>query len=131
GDGWGWMLWLGTGQVWYQSVATGGVAAVGLAAVAFAVLRPSAASAVPGTAGRTRALALAVLVVVAGIAFATSAALPVEYRIGNYVYGRYLACVTPVLFAVGVAVLLDRKSTRLNSSHVKISYAVFCLKKTT
>src|SRR5690606_35883879 len=25
--------------------------------------------------------------------------------------------------------ILDRKSTRLNSSHVKISYAVFCLKK--
>src|SRR5690606_41986031 len=24
---------------------------------------------------------------------------------------------------------VDRKSTRLNSSHVKISYAVFCLKK--
>src|SRR5690554_7147922 len=24
---------------------------------------------------------------------------------------------------------LDRKSTRLNSSHVRISYAVFCLKK--
>src|SRR5690606_42150494 len=31
---------------------------------------------------------------------------------------------TPVL-----AEMLDRKSTRLNSSHVKISYAVFCLKK--
>src|SRR5690606_41056679 len=29
----------------------------------------------------------------------------------------------------GQAALLDRKSTRLNSSHVKISYAVFCLKK--
>src|SRR5690606_14101423 len=27
------------------------------------------------------------------------------------------------------AVEIDRKSTRLNSSHVKISYAVFCLKK--
>src|SRR5436309_10994062 len=27
------------------------------------------------------------------------------------------------------AVFIDRKSTRLNSSHVKISYAVFCLKK--
>src|SRR5207249_12052710 len=26
-------------------------------------------------------------------------------------------------------VMLDRKSTRLNSSHVSISYAVFCLKK--
>src|SRR5438874_7173229 len=25
--------------------------------------------------------------------------------------------------------ILDRKSTRLNSSHVEISYAVFCLKK--
>src|SRR5439155_3813516 len=28
-----------------------------------------------------------------------------------------------------VAILRDRKSTRLNSSHVAISYAVFCLKK--
>src|SRR5690606_21588390 len=28
-----------------------------------------------------------------------------------------------------VFVIKDRKSTRLNSSHVKISYAVFCLKK--
>src|SRR5690606_41515349 len=28
-----------------------------------------------------------------------------------------------------VSVDKDRKSTRLNSSHVKISYAVFCLKK--
>src|SRR2546430_5818353 len=27
--------------------------------------------------------------------------------------------------------ILDRKSTRLNSSHSQISYAVFCLKKTT
>src|SRR5690554_529657 len=26
-------------------------------------------------------------------------------------------------------ILIDRKSTRLNSSHVRISYAVFCLKK--
>src|SRR5436305_6123463 len=30
---------------------------------------------------------------------------------------------------VGVLVEVDRKSTRLNSSHVRISYAVFCLKK--
>src|SRR5690606_39328936 len=28
-----------------------------------------------------------------------------------------------------LAASTDRKSTRLNSSHVKISYAVFCLKK--
>src|SRR5437870_7228950 len=30
-----------------------------------------------------------------------------------------------------VPVRVDRKSTRLNSSHVAISYAVFCLKKKT
>src|SRR5690606_41742277 len=29
----------------------------------------------------------------------------------------------------GFTVCRDRKSTRLNSSHVKMSYAVFCLKK--
>src|SRR5438874_12847964 len=29
----------------------------------------------------------------------------------------------------GASDLIDRKSTRLNSSHVEISYAVFCLKK--
>src|SRR5437773_6830217 len=28
-----------------------------------------------------------------------------------------------------ILALLDRKSTRLNSSHITISYAVFCLKK--
>src|SRR5437667_568605 len=31
--------------------------------------------------------------------------------------------------AIGTSVLRDRKSTRLNSSHITISYAVFCLKK--
>src|SRR5699024_11749744 len=39
-----------------------------------------------------------------------------------------------ILVVLGIATiaavfLLDRKSTRLNSSHVSISYAVFCLKK--
>src|ERR1035438_10835476 len=29
----------------------------------------------------------------------------------------------------GVVLMADRKSTRLNSSHLGISYAVFCLKK--
>src|ERR1035438_6574447 len=31
--------------------------------------------------------------------------------------------------ALGWLIFLDRKSTRLNSSHLGISYAVFCLKK--
>src|SRR5436309_9449020 len=38
-------------------------------------------------------------------------------------YKRMLDIVQPTPQTV------DRKSTRLNSSHVKISYAVFCLKK--
>src|SRR5690554_7198214 len=37
--------------------------------------------------------------------------------------------VTDGPFAETKEVLGDRKSTRLNSSHVRISYAVFCLKK--
>src|SRR3712207_7461582 len=37
---------------------------------------------------------------------------------------------TPLEQPVALAVaLVDRKSTRLNSSHANISYAVFCLKK--
>src|SRR5690606_40616838 len=35
----------------------------------------------------------------------------------------------PAETSVAAAPEADRKSTRLNSSHVKISYAVFCLKK--
>src|SRR5690349_23711489 len=35
----------------------------------------------------------------------------------------------PCFGALSPASTRDRKSTRLNSSHVEISYAVFCLKK--
>src|SRR3712207_8509265 len=35
------------------------------------------------------------------------------------------------LAVAAVLALADRKSTRLNSSHANISYAVFCLKKKT
>src|SRR5690606_40666801 len=41
---------------------------------------------------------------------------------------RRPAQINPPSHAPG-ARIRDRKSTRLNSSHVKISYAVFCLKK--
>src|SRR5207253_6853118 len=34
-----------------------------------------------------------------------------------------------VAILAGLLTVKDRKSTRLNSSHVAISYAVFCLKK--
>src|SRR3712207_7141993 len=35
----------------------------------------------------------------------------------------------PLLGGLGEEPVVDRKSTRLNSSHANISYAVFCLKK--
>src|ERR1035437_8628618 len=41
----------------------------------------------------------------------------------------WLACLLFATFLVPGIDLLDRKSTRLNSSHANISYAVFCLKK--
>src|SRR5690606_32765102 len=49
-------------------------------------------------------------------------------------HGCTVHFVTPELdhgpiIAQGAIPVLDRKSTRLNSSHVKTSYAVFCLKK--
>src|SRR5205814_4058889 len=48
-------------------------------------------------------------------------------------YGRNAAWLEPAEFHVPLAVIApglgDRKSTRLNSSHLGISYAVFCLKK--
>src|SRR5690554_7752000 len=48
---------------------------------------------------------------------------------------RYLPQLTALfndelaVFSASVPAVGDRKSTRLNSSHVRISYAVFCLKK--
>src|SRR6266498_744375 len=49
----------------------------------------------------------------------------VDYRgLGLADYGR-----TGSYLARQIARWTDRKSTRLNSSHVRISYAVFCLKK--
>src|SRR5689334_24166312 len=42
---------------------------------------------------------------------------------------QQLRALTRLDHAVVVARILDRKSTRLNSSHSSISYAVFCLKK--
>src|SRR5690606_41511413 len=38
-------------------------------------------------------------------------------------------CVCRAMSSGAHLLVSDRKSTRLNSSHVKISYAVFCLKK--
>src|SRR3712207_7613336 len=66
-------------------------------------------------------------------------ALPIldDYEAGRYATSRVLrqAGFDVLEAASGEAALAetreDRKSTRLNSSHANISYAVFCLKKKT
>src|SRR5690606_29174219 len=52
-------------------------------------------------------------------------AIVVALVIGQLIYRWKMGLLWP---SIG-GVIVDRKSTRLNSSHVKISYAVFCLKK--
>src|SRR5689334_24073598 len=47
----------------------------------------------------------------------------ISYRSSSFVDRRNVCCSTDG------TTILDRKSTRLNSSHSSISYAVFCLKK--
>src|SRR5690606_36052133 len=49
------------------------------------------------------------------------------FAIAGSLFWEYFGEVTETVSANDM--LVDRKSTRLNSSHVKISYAVFCLKK--
>src|SRR3712207_7735747 len=43
----------------------------------------------------------------------------------------YLLPTPDAIAGIGRSIGKDRKSTRLNSSHANISYAVFCLKKNT
>src|SRR5207249_9131912 len=40
-------------------------------------------------------------------------------------------CLAPIIVTTTLGIATSRKSTRLNSSHVSTSYAVFCLKKKT
>lgn len=103
-DGQAWALSGAAGQVWYLVVSTWGLAGAGLVAVAAALLRRR-------TPAATRVAAGALLAATCGIAYASSAALPDEHRVGNFVYGRYLACLALVYALAGAAVLV-RAGTR-------------------
>src|SRR3712207_6886473 len=58
--------------------------------------------------------------------FASVTIVPLDVRTQKLRALPYLLTARPLTLPV-----LDRKSTRLNSSHANISYAVFCLKKKT
>ncbi|MFI7461610.1 hypothetical protein [Nonomuraea sp. NPDC049646] len=97
-DGQAWALAGAAGQLWYLIAATWGLAGVGLAGAVAVVARRS-------TPGPRRVLAAVLLATTLGIAYASSAALPDEHRIGNYAYGRYLACVALAWTLAGLLVL--------------------------
>src|SRR5258705_2569466 len=85
------------------------------------ISRAGATAAVPMTVGRDSRR------------FIRMANMPSFFRfVGALKAGRATASRGQQVFlnaACGRAAGLDRKSTRLNSSHLGISYAVFCLKK--
>jgi hypothetical protein len=91
------------GQLWAMMTGTWGLGALGLLALIGVVLRRS-------TGRDDRVMAGAVLATTVGIACASSAALPNEFRVGNFAYGRYASCVALVFALAGVAVLVRNRS---------------------
>src|SRR5690606_39418893 len=77
---------------------------------------------------------IAILIVVCcikGICYATTTIVYykiVEISLWLILLASGILAIQGILQFFGILTAKDRKSTRLNSSHVKISYAVFCLK---
>src|SRR5690242_21423634 len=63
--------------------------------------------------------------------FVAGGAVPLPLRVDRPAVGADVSCLCLSLghFPPQTGFYRDRKSTRLNSSHMSISYAVFCLKK--
>ncbi|WUH97813.1 phospholipid carrier-dependent glycosyltransferase [Spirillospora sp. NBC_00431] len=99
-SGLGWTLSLTAGKLWYLIVSTWGVAGIGLVALVIAVIRQREPQV-------TRIIAALALICTFGLALATSAATPDENTVANFVYGRYLTCIAPILF-MAAAILVVR-----------------------
>ncbi|NYF42088.1 hypothetical protein [Streptosporangium sandarakinum] len=98
-EGQAWALSGAAGQLWYLIVGTWGLAGVGFGGVAVLLARRGVP---PGRRVSAAALALVTL----GVAYASSAALPDEHRVGNYTYGRYTACVAVAWTLIGLVTLV-------------------------
>src|SRR5256885_13136851 len=79
--------------------------------------------------------ALSLFAAAAGLVFSTRQVLlhilPGDPGYGTALLGHHYYTLALIAFAASIVLIaiIDRKSTRLNSSHLVISYAVFCLKK--
>ncbi|GAA4229809.1 hypothetical protein GCM10022254_23100 [Actinomadura meridiana] len=94
-----WALSGAAGQLWYLVVATWGLAGIGLAVTTVVLVRRR-------TPVPDRIMAGTLLTATLAIAYASSAALPDEHRVGNFAYGRYLSCLALVHTLVGAVALL-------------------------
>ncbi|PZG20706.1 hypothetical protein [Nonomuraea aridisoli] len=108
-DGLAWTFGLSAGKLWYLSVATWGLGGVGLIVLAALAFRR-------GGAEPLRTLAVIVLVTVAGIALATSAAAPDDGTVAGFAYGRPLACMAaPLMIAALVFAVRARPDPQLRT----------------
>ncbi|OLT26567.1 hypothetical protein BJF79_43385 [Actinomadura sp. CNU-125] len=116
---------LDLGELLVDRLTFGGRAGVGAVGRGGAALVPDRVHVGPGRGGADgrdaalvrhrppaaeRVMAGALLATVCGVAYAASAALPDEHRVGNFAYGRYLACTAVVLALAGTAAILRSRS---------------------
>src|SRR3989449_614408 len=137
--GWGWGWWGGGGCV-SNPPGVRGVAGTAPAPNVFwtppPLPRPTPAETTratpalpPDLASRIQALKLADVVDIALRNNTATAAAWADARAAAATYGAARGQYYPTVELDVNATAVDRKSTRLNSSHGYISYAVFCLKK--
>jgi hypothetical protein len=124
------MLLGADGQIWYMTVGTLGLGAVGLVTMIGALrdrraLRTELAD---REAGGRRIVLLIILVTTVLIALSSSAALPpTDNRINYFAYPRYTQMLYPAWFLIGLAALLVARELRRTAMLVGISSAVIAV----
>jgi hypothetical protein len=105
-QGWVHVLVDAIGQIWYAGVATWGLGAVGFVVAYARVRRAEIEEERPERVDHAQRFILGVAMgALAAIALGSSAALPIDGRISNHVYFRYIAFLMPVFVMVGAGAL--------------------------
>ncbi|MFG2818812.1 hypothetical protein ACGFX4_05230 [Kitasatospora sp. NPDC048365] len=108
------------GQIWYLTVSTWGMAGLAIAVCLVGLF----SSRIPRA---SRVVGAVMIALMCGVALASSAALPDDGRIDNWVYARYLALLVPAMFVTGAAVLTRLSRRRVGYLFLAaLGVAVFC-----